>query len=165
MRKPVDLRAFLTQALPEFQADPDKLEIFVGKGKLVSTGTLSLSHEYRYTLTVIAVDYASEPEALMVPLLVWLRRNQPDIFDNPVHRADAIRFEVDFNNHTTVDVEIEVDLTERVGVSVGEDRRVTVAYLPEPVSPDMPVEDGSMAVWFEDRQIAVLPIHKWDPVL
>lgn len=165
MQKPVDLRKFLTAALPEFTTDPDKLEIFVGKGKLVSTGTLSLSYEYRYTLTIMAVDYAGEPHALMVPLLVWLRRNQPEIFDNPTQRGEAIRFEVDYNNHTTVDVEIELDLTERVQVSKGEDGRLTVTYLPEPINPDLPEEDGTLAVWFEGQHIADLSHRKWDPVL
>jgi hypothetical protein len=101
----------------------------------------------------------------MVPLLVWLRRNQPEIFDNPTQRAEAIRFEVDYNNHTTVDFEIELDLTERVEVAKGADGRLTVTYRPEPISPELPEEDGELAVWFEDKQIAPLKHSRWDPML
>jgi len=165
MQKPVELRKFLTDAIKVFQTDPDKLQVFVGKGNVVSTGTLALSFEYRYTLTLLATDYSDEPEALMVPLLVWLRRNQPEIFDNTAQRKQAIRFEVDIINHDVVDVEIEIDMTERVSVSKGEDGRLTAAYVPEPINSELPIEDVAGAAWFEGVKLADIAVKKWDPVL
>jgi hypothetical protein len=165
MQKPVELRAFMTAAIETFRTSPEKLQVFVGKGHLVSTGTASLSYEYRYTLTLFATDFNGEPEALMVPLLVWLRRNQPEIFDNTTQRKDAIRFEADILNHDTVDVEIEVDMTERVRVTKGVDGRLTVEYVPEPLNPDMPTEDSITEVWAGDQKLAELPMQKWNSEL
>lgn len=157
MQKPADLRTFLTAAVPDFARDPDKIQIFVGKGKLVSTGTAGLSHEFRYTLTVYALDFAGEPEALMVPLLVWLRRNQPDMFDNPQRRAEGFRFEADPKNHNTVDLEVEIDLTERVGIARDDSGVLVVSYLPEPVSPDLPADGAPADVWMNGKQICKVP--------
>jgi hypothetical protein len=114
MLKPNSLRDHLSRAVPALKRDPDKLSLFVKEGKLVSTAAGQLSFEYRYTLNLVLLDYAEHADAVMVPLLAWLRNNQPEIAENAELREKALRFEVEFLNAKTVDLSIEVDLTERV---------------------------------------------------
>lgn len=114
MLKPSSLRKFLTAATPELARDPDKLTISVPQGRLVAAGAASISFEYRYTLRLVVMDYSAHPDAIVVPLMAWLRVNQPEIMDNPALRESAVRFETDFLNNESVDFQIDIDLTERV---------------------------------------------------
>ena len=114
MLKPNSLREHLSQAVPALRRDPDKLSVFLKDGKLVAAAGETLSFEYRYTLNLLLLDYAEHSDAVMVPLLAWLRVNQPEIAENPDLREKAVRFEVEFLNLKSVDLSIEVDLTERV---------------------------------------------------
>jgi hypothetical protein len=54
-------------------------------------------------------------------LLAWVAENQIDLMGNPELRKTGIAFEVDFNNHTTVDLSITLNLTERVIVKQDQD--------------------------------------------
>ncbi|ENG46082.1 P2 phage tail completion R family protein [Escherichia coli p0305293.12] len=38
-----------------------------------------MSFEKRYTLNVIVTDFTGDFDLLIVPVLAWLRENQPDI--------------------------------------------------------------------------------------
>lgn len=145
MRKPHSLRAHLTAASPELQRDPDKLAIYVREGRLVAAGAATLSFEYRYTLTAVLLDYAGQADAIMVPLLAWLRAHQVEILENPALRDKSVRFEVEYLNKETVDIQIEIDLSEAVTVAPGAQasspdaaRRYTVAY------PDEPARQGAL---------------------
>jgi len=140
MRKPNSLRAHLSAATPELRRDPDKLAIYVREGQLISAGAETLSFEYRYTLNVVLLDYAGQADAIMLPLLAWLRVHQVEILENPALRDKAVRFEVEYQNNETVDISIEVDLSEAVVVSAGVEaaaddatQRYAVSYPAEPV--------------------------------
>lgn len=141
MDKPDALRAFITAAVPELLAQPEKLKVFVTQGRQVATGAhLSLSFELHYTLRLLLCDYASGPDAVMVPLLAWLSDNQPDLLENEARRERGIRFEAEVLNNTTVDLQIDLDLTEAVRVlprpSAPQDgataQRWDITHLPEP---------------------------------
>lgn len=138
MKKPADLRAYLTDATPQLRLEPDKLTIFVENGTIVAGAAGSLSYEYRYTLKLIVLDYSGAPDAMIVPLMAWLKINQIDIFDNPANRQRAIRFNAELLNQETVDLSIEVDLSERVIVSMANtsekptEQRYEVTYAAEP---------------------------------
>jgi hypothetical protein len=114
MQKPTSLRDHLTAAVPQFATAPDSLAVYVTKGRLVSAGAQSLSFEYHYTLEIIATDFAATPDAVMVPLLDWVRTNQPGLLDNEGLREKSIRFMAEILNQETVDISLEIDLTERV---------------------------------------------------
>ncbi|PZP30437.1 MAG: phage tail protein [Roseateles depolymerans] len=129
MLKPSSLRRHLVAAVPELKRDPDKLSIFVRDGKIATTAAGSLSFEYRYTLNLVLLDYGSHADAIMVPVLAWLRENQPEIADNPELRDKSVRFDVEFLNAKTVDLSVELDLTERVIVKP---RASTPAPAPNP---------------------------------
>lgn len=122
MYKPASLRDHLTSALPDLRRDPDKLAISIQKGTVQSTAAPGLSNLLQYTLRLLFLDYAGHVDAITVPLLAWLRRHQPELLDNPDLRARAVRFEVDFLNAKTVDLQIELDLSERVIVTESADQ-------------------------------------------
>lgn len=145
MLKPNSLRAHLTAATPELKRDPDKLTLFVRDGKLVCSGTGSLSFEYRYTLNIVVLDYGSHADAIMVPLLAWLSENQVEILDNPELREKAVRFEVEFLNKKTVDLSIEIDLTERVLVK------------PRVAAPNAPSQAHDVVHVGEPPRVGVMP--------
>ena len=114
MEKPSSLRETLTKALPAVQKDPQKLAIFITGGRIIHTGTDSLSFEYAYTLRALLLDYAGHADAVMAPLVEWMKRNQPEVFDDPAKRARAIRFEAEYLNAKAIDLQIDLELTERV---------------------------------------------------
>lgn len=149
MYKPASLRHHLGATVPDLQTNPDKLSILVRQGRTVCAGGASLSFEYHYTVQIVVLDFAGEPDHLMLPLLVWLRTHQREYFDNPELRAQALRFEAEYLNNTTIDLTVELDLTERVAVAVQDPAsheapgRFTLQHLGEPPaieSLDVPAE-------------------------
>lgn len=135
MMKATSLREALTAAVPHLAAHPDALHVFVDEGSVVGTGARTLGFEYRYTLTLIVTDYPHSADTIVVPVLAWLRTNQPDTFTNPDKREDAFKFEAEILNHTTVDISIKLKLTERVTVKV-EGAGYQVEHHPEPLNVD-----------------------------
>ena len=112
MQKPQSLRAHLVAANPKLKNDPDKLHLFVDTGNALGTATEGHSFAYRYTVTILIMDYEGEVDALMVPLLAWVKVYQPELVANLDKRQTGIKFEVDFNNNKTADISIEMELTE-----------------------------------------------------
>lgn len=164
MLKPGSLRAHLTAATPELKRDPDKVSIYVRNGHLVAAGADTLSFEYRYILTVVVLDYAGNPDAVFVPLLAWLRIQQPEIMDNTALREKAVRFEVEYLNAETVDISIEIDLTEAVIIAQGIDptapettKRFTVTHPAEPARVGALAAAEHWEVWVRDEKMA-----EWD---
>lgn len=138
MIKPNSLRDHLIAATPELQVNPDKLVILIKSGTIAAAWVDSLSFEYRYTLELLLLDYSSHPDLVIVPMLAWLQVNQSELFDNADKRDKAIRFTAEFLNKTTMDLCIELDLTERVIVAVadaqapGTSQHYTVTHIGEP---------------------------------
>ncbi|MEO6934975.1 MAG: phage tail protein [Collimonas sp.] len=132
MYKPKSLRAHLTAVSAELQQNPDKLLIFAEGGNTVATGTASLSFEYRYKLNIIITDYSGSEDAIMVPLLAWVQIHQRDLLDNAELRKTGIGFDVDYNNHTSIDLAITLALTETVIVKPAGAGRLEVIHRAEP---------------------------------
>ena len=114
MLKPASLRAHLTAAVPSLATNPHNLIVVARGGHTHTTGTGTLSFEYAYTLQVIVLDYAGHADAIVVPVLAWIARNQPELFDNPERTKQALRFDVEYLTAHTIDLALEIDLTERV---------------------------------------------------
>jgi len=68
----------------------------------------------------------------MVPLLDWLHVHQSELLHNP-DRRDGIRFEADILASNQVDLQIQLPLTERVGVTQTAPGAFTTTHYPEPV--------------------------------
>lgn len=108
------LRASLERALPELRSDPDKLVIFVDRGRVVSRLSPGLAFEYRYEATLWLPALTGGSDRVMVPLLLWLRENQPDLFQRFDRDDQAIAFAADIVDSATADVMIKFELTESV---------------------------------------------------
>lgn len=132
MKKPNQIRAVIEQSNPEFIRNPERLQLFVDQGQIISTGTASLSFEYRYNLHIIITDYADDIARIIVPLLAYIKTNQPELFENPQRRENGIKYELDYNNNDTMDLLIDIQLTERV-VTTQQGENTNIKYAPEPV--------------------------------
>ncbi|WP_082576613.1 phage tail protein [Lysobacter sp. Root604] len=131
MIKPTSLREHLTAAIPELGRDPDRLLVFIKDGSLVGTFAPGLSFEYRYTLNLIITDFSGHPDAVMVPLMVWIEQQQPELLANPALR-ERIAFDAELLANDKVDLELKLPLTERVGVHAREAGGYDVVHYPEP---------------------------------
>ncbi|MFB6326624.1 phage tail protein [Pantoea deleyi] len=114
MLKPKQLRRALTDSVPLLQRNPDGLSMFIDGGRFVSTLASSLSFEYQYQLNLVITDYGDDIDLVMVPLLAWLRENQPDIMATEEKRRTGFTFKVDVLSDTLCDISIDLQLTERV---------------------------------------------------
>ena len=156
MLKPSSLRAHLEKAVPELARDPERLVLLARAGQMCSTGTGSLSFEYRYTLQVVVLDYAGHADTLTVPLLAWLAVHQPELLDHPDKREKAVRFEVEYLNAHTVDLSLEVDLTERVLVKPRPDQpgAYDIRHVGEPPHPAWPQQREEWRLYLHDQLLA-----------
>lgn len=90
MQKPNSLRKALTDAVPALRTNPDMLRIFIDNGNNTATLARSLSFEKRYTLNVVVTDFTDDIDLLFVPVMAWLRVNQPDIMTTEEGRKKAL---------------------------------------------------------------------------
>ncbi|MFQ6288754.1 phage tail protein [Yersinia enterocolitica] len=155
MLKPDSLRANIMKAVPYIRNSPDCLHVFIDNGVIIATLAPSLSFEYQYTLNLVITDYADNLDLIIVPILHWLRTNQPDIMANPDKRPDGFTFEVDYLDNKLRDISIDLKLTERTIVKEKEGV-FTVTHLDEPVPPEyfvksykMNVDGKTVAEWAE----------------
>ena len=132
MNKPNNLKQHLLAAVPELRSNPDKLLIFIDQERIRSTTAPNLSFEYGYTLNIILTDFAGHPDAITVPLLAWMKINQPDLMQNLEKAKDAIQFEADILANDLVDLSITLPLTERVIVKPAEGGTHTIEHVGEP---------------------------------
>ncbi len=159
MIKPGLLRTALEAALPEFLTDRDRLSIFVDKGRVVSRRTPGLAYEYRYMVSLFFEEFTGLPDAIMVPLLLWVRTHQPDLMLRFEREDQAITFKADILDQSSWDILISFELTEAVMlVARGDGSGWDVTHLPEP-SPDDPSITGVEpppplgAIWLGDAQL------------
>lgn len=138
MDKIDSLRAALVAPHPELAQNPDRLKVFVDQGRIVSRRTASLAYQYRYTVRLFLEGFTRNADQIMVPLLLWLRTNQPDLLLRYEKEDEAIRFAADILDDGSADIAITFDLHESVVLRAREDGSGwDVTHLPEP-SPDDP---------------------------
>lgn len=114
MKKPIALRAHLTQWVPDLAANPEKLHVFIEKGRVASKQGKGLGFEYHYTIEILITDFAESPDVLIVPLLIWLQTHQPDLLLDPVRRDQATTFKAEIIDHDKIDIMLTLELSERV---------------------------------------------------
>lgn len=132
MYKPDSLRAALINSVPQLKHDPERLLIFIDEGTVRCTAAASLSFEYGYTLQVILTDFPGSPDAVMLPLLGWLREHQSELLANLEKSAEAIKFEAEIIDKNKVDLAITLPLTERVVVQRLDNGTYSVTHVSEP---------------------------------
>lgn len=131
MLKPNQLREAMAASSPLLQRNPESLNMFIDTGRIVSTLASSLSFEYQYQLNILVTDYAGDIDLIIVPVLAWLRENQPDIMATEEKRRTGFTFKADVLSDTTCDLSIDLQLTERVIVR-NVDGALHVEHLGEP---------------------------------
>ena len=132
MKKPDSLRAHILSAVKELQRDPDRMFIHTSNGNIRCTGAKGLSFEYVYDLNFILTDYAGELDAVMIPLLDWVRINQSELLMNLEKSKDAFKFETVILNNGTVDLSLTLPLTERVIVKRQDNGTLDITFPQEP---------------------------------
>src|SRR5258708_34583995 len=75
MLKRPRLRDALVAALPQLQQSPRNIRFTIERGRVVNTGTPSLSWEYRYTLSLVIADFTGSIDAVTVPGHRWSCRS------------------------------------------------------------------------------------------
>lgn len=112
MRKADSLRRWLTAFLPDLKTHPDRLQIYVEGGRPETRQSRTLSFSYAYTLKVGIWEFAGDADRIMVPLLAWIEKEQPQL----LRRTDGIpfTFEAELLSSDVSDIEISIDLTENV---------------------------------------------------
>lgn len=135
MHKLKSLRQALIDAIPQLNANPERLQMSVGGGNIDARQASSLSFEKRYALNVKVSGFTGDSEGFFVPVLAWLRENQPDIFTLDEGRKNGYTFAVVLNDDDTMDITISVQLTERILVSQ-EQGALHATYSPEPPLPE-----------------------------
>ncbi|NLY33938.1 MAG: phage tail protein [Alcaligenaceae bacterium] len=139
MLKPNEIREIITRSNQYLRDNPDKMQVFIDAGHIACRGAKSLSYEYQYTLNIIVQDFSAHADLIILPLLIYLRTNQPELFENKDKAKNLIRFDIEFLNQECIDMSIQVDLTERVIVSQppGESR-LKAEHVPEPEHDELP---------------------------
>lgn len=132
MNKPNSLRAHLLAKVPELKDNPDRLLVFIDDGNVRCTAAATLSWEYGYTLQLILTDYAGHPDAVMLPLLAWVRVHQSELLTNLDKAKEGLRFEADIIDANKVDLSIKLPLTERVVIGQDGAGNTTITHPAEP---------------------------------
>lgn len=112
MRKADSLRAWLTAYLPELKTHPDRLQIYVDGGAPRTRQSATLSFSYAYTLKVGIWEFAGNADRIMVPILAWIEKEQPQLLRRPDNVP--FTFEAELLDTEVSDIEISIDLTENV---------------------------------------------------
>lgn len=136
MRKPASLRAAMVAALPRLAEDPDKLRMWIDQGGIAVRATPTLAFEYRYKLNLLLLDFVEDSNAAMVPVLLWLRTEQPDLLGDYAANDKAIAFTVDVLDDKTVDLHLELQLREAVGCKPRIGGGYALTHFPEPALHD-----------------------------
>ena len=157
MHKPDSLRAAIATAVPELAQNPDRLKIWLEKGRIRAPMTDSRAFAYEYALNVVVTDYTGHPSIIFLAINDWLRVNQPDLL-----RPDAsggYSFDADIMDNQTVDLGIELQLSEQVKLTSREGGGWNLEHLaePDPLFPDdAPLVDPSALlreIWWKGEQL------------
>ena len=132
MNKPNSLREHLLTAVAGLKKNPDRMLIFIDAGSVRCTVAKGLSFEYTYSLQVLLTDFAGHPDSVFIPVLEWLRLQQPDLLTNLERGKDAIAFEADILDGGKVDMSLKLPLTERVIVKRLDDGSLDISHPEEP---------------------------------
>ena len=162
MLKPDSLRAALTEVFPDFATDPDRLRIFIDKGRIVSRLTTARGFEYRYRLNLILLDFTHHPDALFLTVCDWLRIHQPDLVLNQDQDDTRLVFEAELLDTRAHDISIELQLREAVRLVPRPGGGHDLVHLPEPpidemlggVTPDIRLRQ----IWRDGERLLPDPI-------
>jgi hypothetical protein len=158
VKKPDLLRAAITALLPELGRDPDRLAMWVEKGKVIARQGAQRGFAWEYDLIVLISGYAGDPDVIMFTVCEWLRAQQPDLLASG---AEGIPFEVDILDAGAVDVQITLSLNEAVTAAPGDAGRWNLATVAQavPLIPEISqIGPGLTSIWVDGQQVAPRPL-------
>jgi Na+/serine symporter len=117
MNKVQSVRLALNDAIPDLVDNPDKLLVFADTGSIIASMAATASFDYAFTLNVILQDFTGDADVVFSAIVRWMRVNEPAALLSIDTREQAITFEADFTDQTTVDLSIKLKLTESVVVN------------------------------------------------
>jgi hypothetical protein len=129
VNKPDQLRRVLLAHVPDLKANPDRLSLFIDKGRVMASAG-SLGFVCAYTLNVVVQDYSGDVPALLVPVLAWIAEAQPTLLQNADRQP--FTFGAELMDEKAADVSIYIELTETVQVQANPEGGFTTVALPEP---------------------------------
>ena len=115
LHKPTSLREQLLARVPAIRENPEILSMFIDKGRVLARATGSLSFQYRYTLNLVVQDYAGDIDKLILPILIWIQQEEPELLERAPQ--EPIRYESEILDGQSADVSIYLELSERVIVT------------------------------------------------
>lgn len=127
--KTQSLRDGISAVFPDLAKGPDRLNMWIDKGTIHATNAAGHGFEWNYTLNIVVEDFAADPSMMFLVICEWARKNQPDLLQPG---KAAFRFESDIIDDKTVDLHIEIDLTERVQITTDAMGNASTQYLGEP---------------------------------
>lgn len=153
MEKPSSLRAAIGAVLPDLGTDPDRLRMWVEKGTIRCRQTESRAFAWAYTLTVVITDFTGHPSLVFLAVNDWLRLNQPDLL---AASAPGYAFQADIIDEKTVDLQIDLALTEQVVLVPRDGGGLDLQHLTEPpLFPELdPLSDPPSLlkqIWWKDE--------------
>jgi hypothetical protein len=125
--KAISLREAITAALPDFSTDPDRLAMWITKGAIRGSTSANRGFEWGYTLNIVLQEFEGDPTILFLVINDWLCINQPELLQPGGHKG--YRHEVDVLTGNAVDIEVQLDLTERTAVTANGDGTDTLQQL------------------------------------
>lgn len=153
MQKPASLRAAITAILPELGRDADRLKLWVEKGRIRSPMTPDRGFAWEYTLNLVITDFTDHPSLVFLTINDWLRAAQPDLLTG---RDAGYSFEADIIDDNTIDLAIEIALTEQVVLRPRAGGGFNLEHLaePDPLFPEaVPIEPPALLqqIWWKDE--------------
>lgn len=137
MKKPAELRSHLAQWLPDLKKNPDKLLLRISNGRIGARYGNGHSFEYHYALVLLITDFCEPLDALFVPLIAWISQHQNNLLFDASANAKLLPFEADVIDHDKIDIQITLQLSERVLVRPVADGGYRCEHVADPPLPDL----------------------------
>lgn len=119
MKKPDSLRAAIVARFPDLETDPDKLAVYIDRGRIAARGAPARGFEWRYRLNMLLMDFRGDPDDVMAVIVDWISINQVDLLQNHQNGNEAIAFDADIIDAETIDLSIQLELDEAVQFAAG----------------------------------------------
>ncbi|MFV0680019.1 phage tail protein [Ottowia sp.] len=135
MLKLNSLRATILAAVQRTKQDnPAEVVVLTDGGRIISTGTDSLSFEMQYTALVWVLGLAEHPDVVLLPVLAWHKLQQQELYADPAKTDRAFEFNVQLlDDPGVIDLHLRLSMTERVIVQYDAAGHVTATHhAPEP---------------------------------
>lgn len=121
------LREAITAAIPDLATDPDRLAMWIEKGRIRSPNTDNRGFEWDYVLNITIEEFTGHPSIPFLVINDWARTNQLELVQpGQKHGYD---FQADVIDAGTVDFHIQLPLTERVSVTRNADGTDSLQHL------------------------------------